>query len=109
MNKIDLAGRVAVITGGAQGIGYAIAERLLDSGAKVVLWDIDEAQLADAKQELGSRGAVDTARAELTDEKSVAAGTAASTSSSTTPASPAATPRRGSSRPRSGAGSSRST
>jgi len=41
MNQIDLKGRVAVITGGAQGIGYATAERMLQSGASVVLWDID--------------------------------------------------------------------
>ena len=44
MNRIDLEGRVAVITGGAQGIGYAIAERMLGSGATVVLWDMDAAQ-----------------------------------------------------------------
>jgi len=45
LNQIDLKGKSAVITGGAQGIGYAIAERLLDSGAHVTLWDIDAAQL----------------------------------------------------------------
>jgi NAD(P)-dependent dehydrogenase (short-subunit alcohol dehydrogenase family) len=77
MNRIDLEGRVAVITGGAQGIGYAIAERMLDSGAKAVLWDIDEAQLGAARQTLAGRGTVDTARVELTDEGSVAAATAA--------------------------------
>jgi NAD(P)-dependent dehydrogenase (short-subunit alcohol dehydrogenase family) len=48
MNQIDLKGRVAVITGGAQGIGYAAAERMLKSGASVVLWDIDAARLNDA-------------------------------------------------------------
>ena len=37
MNQIDLKGRVAGITGGAQGIGYAAAERMLQSGASVVL------------------------------------------------------------------------
>ena len=42
MNKIDLENRSAVITGGAQGIGLAIAERLLMSGASVSLWDRDE-------------------------------------------------------------------
>ena len=42
-NKIDLAGRFAVVTGGAQGIGRAIVERLLDSGAAVAIWDRDRA------------------------------------------------------------------
>jgi 2-dehydro-3-deoxy-L-rhamnonate dehydrogenase (NAD+) len=42
-NKIDLTGRVAVVTGGAQGIGRAIVERFLDSGAKVAIWDHDRA------------------------------------------------------------------
>ncbi len=45
MNDIDLAGQVAIVTGGAQGIGYAVAERLVRSGAKVALWDMD-AELA---------------------------------------------------------------
>ena len=77
MNRIDLAGRVAVVTGGAQGIGFAIAERMLDSGAKVVLWDIDAARLEVARNALASRGAVDTKEVELTDEQSVAAATSA--------------------------------
>ena len=49
MNRIDLQGRVAVVTGGAQGIGYAIAERMLASGATVALWDADGEKLAEAK------------------------------------------------------------
>jgi 3-oxoacyl-[acyl-carrier protein] reductase len=77
MNRIDLAGRVAIITGGAQGIGYAIAERMLDSGAKVVLWDIDTAHLDNARQTLAGRGSVDGRRVELTDEQSIAEATAA--------------------------------
>jgi 3-oxoacyl-[acyl-carrier protein] reductase len=41
MNKLDFAGRSAIVTGGAQGIGAAIAKRLQASGAKVVVWDLD--------------------------------------------------------------------
>jgi 3-oxoacyl-[acyl-carrier protein] reductase len=43
MNKIDLNGRCAVVTGGAQGFGRAIAERFVASGAKVAIWDNDRA------------------------------------------------------------------
>jgi 3-oxoacyl-[acyl-carrier protein] reductase len=42
MNRIDLGGRVAVVTGGAQGFGRAIAERFSASGAKVAIWDMDQ-------------------------------------------------------------------
>ncbi len=75
MNQIDMQGRVAVVTGGAQGIGYAIAERMLASGASVVLWDADEAKLAEAKGMLGGPGRVFTDKVELTDEAAVAAAT----------------------------------
>jgi subtilisin family serine protease len=44
-NQIDLKGRLAVVTGGAQGIGYAVAKRLTESGAKVALWDRDETRI----------------------------------------------------------------
>ena len=75
MNQIDLQGRVAVVTGGAQGIGYAIAERMLASGASVVLWDADEAKLAEAKGMLGGPGRVFTDKVELTSDAEVAAAT----------------------------------
>ncbi len=42
MNQIDLSNRVAVITGGAQGFGYSMAERFSDSNATVIIWDKDE-------------------------------------------------------------------
>jgi 3-oxoacyl-[acyl-carrier protein] reductase len=41
MNKLDFAGRTAVVTGGSQGIGAAIAKRLRDCGAEVMVWDLD--------------------------------------------------------------------
>jgi len=49
MNRIDLSGRVAAITGGARGIGFAVAERFIQSGAKVALWDMDGAETAAAR------------------------------------------------------------
>jgi 3-oxoacyl-[acyl-carrier protein] reductase len=55
-NKIDLEGRFAVVTGGVQGIGRAITERFLDSGAAVAIWDRDTSHAAKAAQELTDRG-----------------------------------------------------
>ena len=46
MNQIDLKNRHAIVTGGARGIGYAVADRLLASGAQVALWDMDASKLA---------------------------------------------------------------
>lgn len=53
MNQIDLNGQVAVVTGGAQGLGFAMARRLIESGAKVSLWDINAAVLEQAIAALG--------------------------------------------------------
>jgi NAD(P)-dependent dehydrogenase (short-subunit alcohol dehydrogenase family) len=52
-NKIDLAGRIAVVTGGAQGFGKAIAERFVQSGAKVAIWDRDTALAEKTAKALG--------------------------------------------------------
>ena len=69
MNTYDLKGHVAVITGGAQGIGLAVAARMAESGARVVIWDRDLALAEQAAARLGGRAyAVDVA-----DEFSVAA------------------------------------
>ncbi|MTH33479.1 SDR family NAD(P)-dependent oxidoreductase [Paracoccus limosus] len=53
MNQIDLNGRLAVVTGGAQGIGLAVARRFVDSGARVVIWDRDGAAAERAAESLG--------------------------------------------------------
>ncbi len=54
MIKFDLNNRVAIITGGAQGFGFAITERFIQSGAKVIIWDIDESAIKDAINKLKS-------------------------------------------------------
>ena len=55
MNQLDFNGRHAVITGGATGLGFAIAQRLLASGGSVTLWDRDEATAAQAVAALGAK------------------------------------------------------
>lgn len=70
MNRIDLQGRRAVVTGGAQGIGLAIARRFVASGAEVVIWDRQQDQAAQAAAALGPAA---SARAlDLTDDAAVA-------------------------------------
>jgi 3-oxoacyl-[acyl-carrier protein] reductase len=70
-NKIDLSGRNAVITGGAQGIGRAITERFLDSGASVAIWDRDKAFADKTAKELAGRGKVIAVAVDVTDLKDV--------------------------------------
>ena len=52
MHKFDLNNKTAIITGGAQGFGFDIAKRFLNSGAKVIIWDIDEDELIKASKKL---------------------------------------------------------
>ena len=54
MHKYDLNNRTAIITGGAQGFGFDIAKRFLNSGARAIIWDIDEKELIKASKELNS-------------------------------------------------------
>ncbi len=67
MNQLDFNGRHAVITGGATGLGYAIAQRLIASGGSVSLWDRDEKTAAQAATTLGAKAhavAVDVSQQE---------------------------------------------
>jgi NAD(P)-dependent dehydrogenase (short-subunit alcohol dehydrogenase family) len=69
MNQLDFHGRRAVVTGGAAGIGLAVAQRLAAGGARVALWDRDERALASANEKL-DRAAV-TQRVDVTDAAAV--------------------------------------
>ena len=78
MNQIDLNNRIAVVTGGAQGIGRAIAERLLASGASVALWDLDITLAEQTAEQLSSHGSVialPCSIADLTTVEAAAGGT----------------------------------
>ena len=66
MNQYDLNGRRAIVTGGAQGFGRAIAERLLRSGARVSLWDREADVLSRTASEIAALGDVHTANVEVT-------------------------------------------
>jgi len=54
MNSYDFRDQVAVITGGAQGIGYAVAQRMIENGATVVLWDFDAKRAEASAKKLGA-------------------------------------------------------
>jgi 3-oxoacyl-[acyl-carrier protein] reductase len=65
MIEFDFAGRTAVVTGGAQGIGAAIAKRLRSSGAKVAIWDLDESPRVDVADAQSVQAATDRTIREL--------------------------------------------
>jgi NAD(P)-dependent dehydrogenase (short-subunit alcohol dehydrogenase family) len=73
VNRIDLDGRRAVVTGGGQGIGRAIAERLLASGAAVALWDQDRPLVEATRDALASQGEVLALAVDVTDLAAVEA------------------------------------
>ena len=77
MNQIDLQDRIAVVTGGAQGIGRAVAERFLASGASVALWDQDIALAEQTAAQLASSGTVMALPCDVADLTTVEAATAA--------------------------------
>jgi 3-oxoacyl-[acyl-carrier protein] reductase len=72
MNKLDLQGRVAIITGGARGIGLAVARRMVASGAAVSIWDMDPARTEESRAALAAEGRVSAEVLDLTDEAAVA-------------------------------------
>ncbi len=77
MNQLDLKGKNGIVTGGARGIGFAIATRLLQSGARVCLWDRDAEALKQAQEKLSALGSVFTQTVDLTDPDAVSAAAAA--------------------------------
>jgi 2-dehydro-3-deoxy-L-rhamnonate dehydrogenase (NAD+) len=77
MNEIDLDGQRAVVTGGGQGIGRAIAERFLASGAAVSLWDRDQQLLEAVVEELSAQGRVRHIAVDVSDPAGVEAATRA--------------------------------
>jgi 2-dehydro-3-deoxy-L-rhamnonate dehydrogenase (NAD+) len=82
MNLLDMKGRHAVITGAATGLGYAIAQRMLASGARVTIWDRDVAGMASAAEQLrkGQLGAVvNTVQVDVASHDSVVQATAQTT------------------------------
>jgi 3-oxoacyl-[acyl-carrier protein] reductase len=76
MNSYDFHGRAAIVTGGAQGFGLAIAKRLVNSGAAVRIWDIDADLMEKAVQQLGpaaSRDRVDVSQPEAVERAAASA------------------------------------
>ena len=73
MNKIDLSGRCAVVTGGAQGFGLSISKRFIESGAKVMIWDIDKNLVDKLENQLDKKSSLFDI-VDVTDHSSVSEG-----------------------------------
>jgi len=104
-NKLDFTGRTAIVTGGSQGIGLGVAERLLASGANVSIWAVNAGRLAQAAKALEGGNRLQTLEADIGDlsaiepqRKQSSTATARSMCLSTMPASPVPTSRCGNSR-----------
>jgi 2-dehydro-3-deoxy-L-rhamnonate dehydrogenase (NAD+) len=76
MNRLDLEGRAAIVTGGASGLGLATAERMLRSGAKVTIWDLSAEALAKAAEGLSALGTIATDVVDISDLAAVERGVA---------------------------------
>lgn len=77
MNRYDLTDQTAIVTGGARGIGYEIAVRLLESGSRVVLWDKDREAVETAAGNLAAKGETQAMVVDLCDGDQVRKVTAA--------------------------------
>jgi NAD(P)-dependent dehydrogenase (short-subunit alcohol dehydrogenase family) len=77
MNQIDLQGKSAVVTGAARGIGLAVVRRLLASGARCSLWDLDANALNEAAKSLNAGDRFQLMPVDVTNEAAVKAATAA--------------------------------
>jgi len=72
VNQIDLKGQRAIVTGGSRGMGRAIAQRLLQSGAKVTVWALEDAALQDSRRALAAYGQVEARGVDVSNEDEVA-------------------------------------
>jgi len=73
MNKLDLNGRVCIVTGGVSGIGLAVAQRMADSGASISLWDRDAAALEKISGQLSAKAKMHTAQVDISNYAQVQA------------------------------------
>jgi len=75
MNQLDLKGRVAIVTGGARGIGLAVARRVVASGGAVAIWDLDPGKTEESRAALAAEGQASAEVLDLSDETAVAEAT----------------------------------